>query len=320
MTDKSRDAAQQDIRCQCCGYMTYHREHLGCIRAALAEQTAQSPTPDWISYNKHSDVLTIRGRRYDAALFDERGFGSPPGTLLRIVDGPADVVTLERVAEQQDARAESPIIRQNKLLADALASCILASGIVRTDIDGLTGPQLLLFAEDLREMLETKTAQQDAQACVGCNGIGVVGNILDTVTCPFCDGSGNAAPTPPAQQKPAGVLTMRDDMGADIKFNRSFTLLPGQKFALYTAPPAQSDDEHLLRLLLAVSVAGVHLYADDGEMSDCSEQPHIDFKRDSVKEIERKLIERGMAKAWGSIGEMLSTKMSADGQSDGGQS
>lgn len=23
-----------DVRCGCCGYMTYHREHMGCIRAA----------------------------------------------------------------------------------------------------------------------------------------------------------------------------------------------------------------------------------------------------------------------------------------------
>lgn len=43
-------------------------------------------------------------------------------------------------------------------------------------------------------------AQQDAQACVRCTGIGVVGNILDTVTCHFCKGSGNAAPTPPAHR------------------------------------------------------------------------------------------------------------------------
>lgn len=28
----------QDTRCKCCGYMTYHREHMGCIRAAKPEQ------------------------------------------------------------------------------------------------------------------------------------------------------------------------------------------------------------------------------------------------------------------------------------------
>ena len=29
----------QDIRCECCGYMTYHREHMGCIRSS-------TPQPD----------------------------------------------------------------------------------------------------------------------------------------------------------------------------------------------------------------------------------------------------------------------------------
>ena len=24
----------QDVRCECCGYMTHHREHIGCIRAS----------------------------------------------------------------------------------------------------------------------------------------------------------------------------------------------------------------------------------------------------------------------------------------------
>ena len=30
----NHEHAAQDLRCQCCGYQTYHREHLGCIRAA----------------------------------------------------------------------------------------------------------------------------------------------------------------------------------------------------------------------------------------------------------------------------------------------
>jgi hypothetical protein len=32
-----------DLRCECCGYMTYHREHLGCIRAAAP------PSKPWVS-------------------------------------------------------------------------------------------------------------------------------------------------------------------------------------------------------------------------------------------------------------------------------
>jgi hypothetical protein len=32
-----REHDLKDVRCECCGYMTYHREHMGCIRAAIAQ-------------------------------------------------------------------------------------------------------------------------------------------------------------------------------------------------------------------------------------------------------------------------------------------
>ena len=35
-----------DVRCECCGYMTYHREHLGCIRAAKLKEPEQDPLTD----------------------------------------------------------------------------------------------------------------------------------------------------------------------------------------------------------------------------------------------------------------------------------
>lgn len=38
-----REHPLQDIRCECCGYMTYEREHLGCIRSAYRTQTEQEP-------------------------------------------------------------------------------------------------------------------------------------------------------------------------------------------------------------------------------------------------------------------------------------
>jgi hypothetical protein len=41
-----------------------------------------------------------------------------------------------------------------QLLAEALEKCIMASGIVRRDIDGLSVAELLHFAEDLRGMLD----------------------------------------------------------------------------------------------------------------------------------------------------------------------
>ena len=35
-----------DVRCECCGYMTYHREHMGCIKAAYIQAEKQEPMPD----------------------------------------------------------------------------------------------------------------------------------------------------------------------------------------------------------------------------------------------------------------------------------
>lgn len=40
MIDERKEVVQRDVRCECCGYMTHHREHLGCIRAASARQAA----------------------------------------------------------------------------------------------------------------------------------------------------------------------------------------------------------------------------------------------------------------------------------------
>lgn len=40
-----------------------------------------------------------------------------------------------------------------------------------------------------------------------------------------------------------------------------------------------------LRRLLAIYVSGPTLYTDDGELSDCSVEPTIDYKRDSVPRI-----------------------------------
>ena len=38
----AREHDLQDVRCECCGYMTYHREHMGCIHAARAPAEQQA--------------------------------------------------------------------------------------------------------------------------------------------------------------------------------------------------------------------------------------------------------------------------------------
>jgi hypothetical protein len=57
----------------------------------------------------------------------------------------------------------------------------------------------------------------------------------------------------------------------------------------------QSREEQVLRRLLAYRVAGALLYTDGGELQDSTFYPYVDFKRDSVDEIERKLGERTRA-------------------------
>ena len=60
---------------------------------------------------------------------------------------------------------------------------------------------------------------------------------------------------------------------------------------------ALTDDEmprpeKVLRRLLAFRFGGALLYADDGELQDNAARPCIDFKRDSVDQIEEKMGER----------------------------
>lgn len=62
------------------------------------------------------------------------------------------------------------------------------------------------------------------------------------------------------------------------------------------APQERADERHLRRLLCAC-VAGPTAYMDDGEASDCSEQPHIDFLLDSPSQIEQALHDRAINRA-----------------------
>lgn len=47
-----------------------------------------------------------------------------------------------------------------------------------------------------------------------------------------------------------------------------------------------------LRIMCAIAHCGLALYHDDGELQDSREHPWIDWKRDSVADIEAKLHER----------------------------
>lgn len=65
-------------------------------------------------------------------------------------------------------------------------------------------------------------------------------------------------------------------------------------YVLTTAEPVAQGEVVALRRLLAERVAGLNLYVDDGELSDSSTYPHIDFIRDTPEAIAEKLKMRGM--------------------------
>lgn len=58
-----------------------------------------STVPDWITYDEASDVLTVHGKRYAGRLFGPQGFLAEPGTVLEIVKGRDDVVTVKSIGE-----------------------------------------------------------------------------------------------------------------------------------------------------------------------------------------------------------------------------
>lgn len=78
-----------------------------------------------------------------------------------IADWPKHLKELAYTANIQPVQEPEISDAQASLLASALGECILASGIVGEDKDGFSGPELLMFAEDLKQMLER--SRQPAQ-------------------------------------------------------------------------------------------------------------------------------------------------------------
>jgi hypothetical protein len=69
----------------------------------------------------------------------------------------------------------------------------------------------------------------------------------------------------------------------------ALALDPGSAESLLATLKEQNRE---LRTMCAIAHCGLALYHDDGELQDTREQPWIDWKRDPVEEIQRKLYER----------------------------
>ena len=62
--------------------------------------------PNWMHYDGVTDVLTIHGKKYAAAIFAEAGFLSPTGTVLRVEQSQLETVTLTVVPTRKPLTEE----------------------------------------------------------------------------------------------------------------------------------------------------------------------------------------------------------------------
>jgi hypothetical protein len=98
--------------------------------AALAQQKQENLTrqmPEWMDYDPATDVLTIHGRRYSAAMFGEQGFLSPVGTLLQVAEGQPDCITLTTVPLGQ--QEQEPVAWVNAAHLQAIQEKAKALGL-----------------------------------------------------------------------------------------------------------------------------------------------------------------------------------------------
>lgn len=121
---------------------------------------------------------------------------------------------------------------------------------------------------------------------------------LEPLTCPQCRIPKTLNPHPDAGRPDLDAGYLYECIPCLVRSRASWA---SRAFAaelrireLESRAPAEAGAGNVtLRYLLCVAYAGAKFYGDDGELQDNREFPCIDFKRDSVAEIQRKINERG---------------------------
>ena len=143
----------------------YSKKDLARFVRNVADAAAPQPSPTAQADSQpgDKDLVAVPRDLIGAACsaIDKKRDGARTLAELRryTVGDLSAAITSAPKAEPVELSADS-LRHQNKLLAETLGACILASGIVRKDIDGFTGPELLHFGEDLRSMLEVAPKQE----------------------------------------------------------------------------------------------------------------------------------------------------------------
>ena len=148
----------------------------GCATSCPAQQAAPKAAPGEPSYSEKWDAELGRTamRFVDRAGDVHPGIDDAETICAEFHKAMSEVIErmphVRRMTPHKAAPGElsaDSLRHQNKLLAETLGACILASGIVRKDTDGFTGPELLHFGEDLRSMLEAAPQQEATKAAPG---------------------------------------------------------------------------------------------------------------------------------------------------------
>ena len=75
----AREHDLQDVLCGCCGYMTYHREHMGCIRAARAPAESvqrDAERLDWLEQHSQVNIERVRYLGSDESVYEVTPYNS----------------------------------------------------------------------------------------------------------------------------------------------------------------------------------------------------------------------------------------------------
>ncbi|WPM82760.1 hypothetical protein R5W60_16600 [Brucella pseudintermedia] len=170
LNDGSQPEDNTDLDCPyCCGSGHKGDVHPSAARELALEegyrQGVEAAAQKAAEMLVFADTTSTADREIPAAI---RALGTSCEQLNKAVSNVPDQQKNEPGAHGERERALQGE-RHIKLLAEALGKCLVAAGIVRSDA-ALTGPELLMFAEDLERALSSPDHNADAGKLVEGDG------------------------------------------------------------------------------------------------------------------------------------------------------
>lgn len=133
--------------------MTAERDRLIALAHGVVDAWKSSPVKDDLLRDRIADLAAALSQPHSSEQ------GAAPDEIDHAL---ANVEDIKRAAPHAPAPVQAaPSPEQGRMLAQALGECLIAAGIVRKDAS-LSGPELLMFAEDLKRVLATPAQPVEA--------------------------------------------------------------------------------------------------------------------------------------------------------------